>query len=132
MNFVALVTHGLSAISVYSDVVGVRLLVMTVLLAVVTLAGICTAVVVRLATSWAIPGWASYTVGLLLILFVQAIMAAFVFSFAILGSRHGSTFLPRRDYSVFIGTLWTVHGAGRSVTPLPVPEPASEAILRAR
>jgi len=132
MNFVALVTHGLSAISVYSDVVGVRLLVMTVLLALMTLAGICTAVVVRLATSWAIPGWASYTVGLLLILFVQAIMAAFVFSFAILGSRHGSTFLPRRDYSVFIGTLWTVHGAGRSVTPLPVPEPASEAILRAR
>ena len=33
MNFVSLVTHGLSAISVYSDVVGVRLLVMSVLLA---------------------------------------------------------------------------------------------------
>jgi len=132
MNFVSLVAHGLSAISVYSDVVGVRLLVMSVLLALVTLAGICTAVVVRLATSWAIPGWASYTVGLLLILFVQAVMAAFVFSFAILGSRHGSTFLPRRDYSFFIGTLWTVHGPERSVTPLPVPEPASEVILRTR
>ena len=36
MNFVSLVTHGLSAISVYSDVVGVRLLVMSVLMAVVT------------------------------------------------------------------------------------------------
>ena len=40
MNFVSLVTHGLSAISVYSDVVGVRLLVMSVLLAIATLAGI--------------------------------------------------------------------------------------------
>jgi len=132
MNFVSLVAHGLSAISVYSDVVGVRLLVMSVLLALVTLAGICTAVIVRLATFWAIPGWASYTVGLLLILFVQAVMAAFVFSFAILGSRHGSTFLPRRDYSLFIGTLWTVDGPERSVTPLPVPEVASEVILPAR
>ena len=33
MNFVSLVVHGLSAISVYSDVVGVRLLVMSALLA---------------------------------------------------------------------------------------------------
>ena len=37
MNFVALVTHGLSAISVYSDAVGVRLLVLSVLLALVYL-----------------------------------------------------------------------------------------------
>jgi len=132
MNFVSLVAHGLSAISVYSDVVGVRLLVMSVLLAFVTLGGIFAAVIVRLATNWAIPGWASYTVGLLLILFVQAIMAAFVFSFAILGSRHGSTFLPRRDYSFFIGALWTVHGPERSMTPLPVPELASEVMLSAR
>ena len=57
------------------------------------------AVLVRLATNLAIPGWASYTVGILLVLFVQAVMAAFVFSFVILGVRHGTTFLPRRDYS---------------------------------
>jgi glycosyltransferase involved in cell wall biosynthesis len=132
MNFVSLVTHGLSAISVYSDVVGVRLLVMSALLALVTLGGICAAVIVRMATNWAVPGWASSMVGLLLILFVQAVMAAFVFSFMILGSRHGSTFLPRRDYSFFVGTLWTVHGPERFVTPLGVPEPATEAILPAR
>ena len=52
MNFVSLVTHGLSAISVYSDVVGVRLLVMSVLLAVLTTIGIVAAVIVRLATDW--------------------------------------------------------------------------------
>ena len=129
MNFVSLVTHGLSAISVYSDVVGVRLLVMSILLALFTMAGIVAAVIVRLATDWAVPGWASYTVGILLILLVQAVMAAFVFSFAILGSRHGSTFLPRRDYSFFIGGLWTLHGDERSLAPLPVPELHSDFIL---
>src|SRR5439155_27374487 len=81
MTFVALVTHGLSAISVYSDVVGVRLLILSALLALVTLGGILAAVIVRLTTEWAIPGWATSTVGLLLILLVQAVMAAFVFSF---------------------------------------------------
>jgi glycosyltransferase involved in cell wall biosynthesis len=132
MNFVSLVTHGLSAISVYSDVVGVRLLVMAVLLALVTLAGISAALIVRLATNWAVPGWASYTVGLLLVLFVQAVMAAFVFSFGMLGSRHGSTFLPRRDYPLFIGSIWTVYGPERSLAPLPVPDLASEVVLPVR
>src|SRR5262249_38068636 len=128
-NFVALVTHGLSAISVYSDVVGVRLLVMSVLMALFTLGGIVAAVVVRVATDWAVPGWASYTVGILLVLLFQAVMAAFGFSFAILGSRHGSTFLPRRDYSFFIGGLWTLHGDERSLSPLPVPEIQSEFVI---
>jgi hypothetical protein len=128
MNFVSLVAHGLSAISVNSDVVGVRLLVMSILMAIVTACGIVAAVIVRLATSWAVPGWASYTVGILLILLVQAVMAAFVFSFVILGSRHGSTFLPRRDYSFYIGALWTLRGDLRSLAPLPVPELQSDFI----
>jgi polyisoprenyl-phosphate glycosyltransferase len=132
MNFVSLVVHGLSAISVYSDVVGVRLLVMSALLALVTVSGIVAAVFVRLATNWAVPGWASYTVGILLVLLVQAMLAAFVFSFVILGSRHGSSFLPRRDYSYFIGSLWTRHGPERSAAPLPIREPASEVLTVGR
>jgi glycosyltransferase involved in cell wall biosynthesis len=132
MNFVSLVTHGLSAISVYSDVVGVRLLVMAIMLAMLTFSGLIVAVLVRFATNLAIPGWASYTVGILLILFVQAIMSAFVFSFMILGSRHGTTFLPRRDYSFFIGSIWTWHGNGKAVVPLPALEARSESVLAKR
>jgi hypothetical protein len=126
MNFVSLVTHGLSAISVHSDLVGVRLLVISALLAALMLGGIVAAVIVRLATDLAIPGWATNAVGLLLILLIQAVMAAFVFSFMILGSRHGSSFLPRRDYSYFIETVRTVHGPEPSITPLPTPELAGE------
>ncbi len=122
MNFVSHVTHGLSAISVYSDVVGVRLLVMTILMAFTTLVAMATVVVVRLATTLAIPGWASYTFGVFLVLFVQAVMAAFVFSFAILGARHYSTFLPRRDYSFFIAGLDTLNGP--ELAPARLPERA--------
>ena len=77
-------------------------------------------------TDLAIPGWATSAVGLLLILLVQAVMAAFLFSFMILGARHGSPFLPRRDYSFYVGTVWMLHGHEPSVTPLPIPELAGE------
>ena len=132
MNFVSLVTHGLSAISVYSDVVGVRLLVISIILALLTFAGPIGAILVRFATNLAIPGWASYTVGILLVLFVQAIMAAFVFSFAILGARHGTTFLPRRDYFYFIGSVSAYNGHGDFASPPSVPEPQNEVLSTRR
>ncbi|SIO55451.1 Glycosyltransferase involved in cell wall bisynthesis [Singulisphaera sp. GP187] len=105
MNFVGLVTHGLSAISVYGDIVGVRLLALSVVLALLSLTGIVTVVIIRLTTEWAIPGWATLAVGLSLLLLTHAIMMAFVFSFVILGSRHNLTFLPCRDYGYFVGEL---------------------------
>jgi hypothetical protein len=109
MNFVQLVVHGLSAISVYSETVGVRLLIAAFGLALFSLSGLLATVVVRLSTDWGIPGWATSTAGIFLVLLSQAVMLAFVFSFVTLSNRHGSTFLPRRDYAPFIGRLWTVN-----------------------
>jgi glycosyltransferase involved in cell wall biosynthesis len=129
MNFTALVMHGLSAISVHSDVVGVRLLMLTMLLALFALGGISATIIVRLTTDLVIPGWATYSVGLSLILLVQAVMAAFNFIFAILGGRQGTTFLPSRDYSFFVADLRTLHGSGRVATPLPVPEMAGTVLI---
>jgi hypothetical protein len=124
MDFVSLVTHGLSAISVYSEVVGIRLLVMSMLLAILALGGLVAVVVVRLATDLAVPGWATYSAGLSLILLVQAIMLAFVFSAMILGARHGSTFLPRRDYAYYIKGVRELTG------PAPGPEPLPRGVPR--
>ena len=117
MNFVALVTHGLSAISVFGDVVGVRLLVLAVVLGLSALGALAAVAAVRLATTLAIPGWATYCAVLSLILFGHAIIMAFVFSFFILGSRPGLTFLPRRDYPIFIGGVRTLHGPERAEAP---------------
>jgi polyisoprenyl-phosphate glycosyltransferase len=103
MNFVNLVVHGLSAISVYGELVGIRLLVVTVLLILATLAGLTAVVFIRLATPLAIPGWATNAGGILLVILVQALMLSLIFSFVILGGRQGSAFLPRRDYVYFIG-----------------------------
>jgi hypothetical protein len=62
MNFISLVMHGLSAISVYTDILAVRLLVASMMLIFLSMIGIFTVAGIRLLTPFAIPGWASYIV----------------------------------------------------------------------
>lgn len=102
MNFVSLVVHGLSAISVYSEIVGVRLLVVAVGLILATLAGVLATISIQLVTSRAIPIWAIQTAGILLVIMLQGVLFAFLLSFVMLGNRHGSTFPPLRDHGYFI------------------------------
>jgi hypothetical protein len=102
MNFVGLVLHGLSAISVFGEIVGARLLAATTGVILLALAGLLAVVGIRLATDWAIPGWATTTAGLLLVVLLQAIMISFIFIFIILNGRKSANFLPIRDYQWFI------------------------------
>ncbi len=104
MNFVGLVIHGLSAVSVYSDVIGVRLMIATLLMIGLDLVAIGLTLVIRLTTNLAIPGWASTVFGVLLIVLLQATLFLFVFSFMILAGRNSASFLPRRDYIHFVGS----------------------------
>ncbi|MBN2560447.1 MAG: glycosyltransferase [Phycisphaerae bacterium] len=108
MDFVGLVTHGLSAISVYGDIVGVRLLIATTALICLALIGLGCVVAVRLLTELAIPGWATYSFGLSLVVLLQAVMFAFVLCFVILRSRESSSFLPLRDYDYYVDRVETV------------------------
>lgn len=102
MNFVSLVTHGLSAISVYGDIVGTRLLVASCLLILFDVLTMATVLTIRLTTNLAIPGWTSYIAILLFIILVQAVMLSLVFIFVVLNGRNSSSFLPQRDYHYFI------------------------------
>jgi polyisoprenyl-phosphate glycosyltransferase len=111
MNFVSLVTHGLSAISVFSEVVGVRVLLASASIAAATSAAIVTVLAIRLLTPMAIPGWATYTSGILLIVLLVTIMFAFLFSFSILFARKSTAVLPVRDYSLFVDSVTTVESA---------------------
>jgi len=102
MNYVQLVIHGLSAISIYGDVIGVRALMATVMLAFISGVFIIIAIVVRSVTDLAIPGWATYVIGLSFIILLQSITISFSFVFLILNGRNNYSFLPQRDYQYFI------------------------------
>jgi polyisoprenyl-phosphate glycosyltransferase len=108
MNFVKLVAHGLSAISVFGDIIGVRLLVATLVLIALTVFGLFATLFVRLATDLPIPGWATSTLGILTVILFQAVMLSIQFSFIVLGGRQGTSFLPCRDYAYFVGSIRNV------------------------
>ncbi len=111
MNFVSLVAHGLSAISVYADVVGIRLLLSTMVLIFLSIVGIVITVAVRLTTDAAIPGWATTLTGILFLVALQASALSVFFVFIVLNSRNNISFLPVKDYLPFILRLTKVYPA---------------------
>jgi polyisoprenyl-phosphate glycosyltransferase len=93
MNFVSLFTHGLSAISVFSEEMGARVLIGAGLMfCVVTLLGIA--------------GVASpYVILLAVMLLLQLALIAGGFLMHILFVRNAFTFIPVRDYRLFIAAV---------------------------
>jgi glycosyltransferase involved in cell wall biosynthesis len=102
MDTVALVTHGLSAMAVHGEVIGVRLLIVSIALATLALASIAAVLGVGLFTDRAVPAWAGTMVGASILVFLNAVMLSLIFSFTALGGRQASGFIPERDYRWFV------------------------------
>jgi hypothetical protein len=107
MNYVALVTHGLSAMSVFGDWIGVRLLAATL----GTTAVVSAVILASLAIGWstvAWPPWTMYVAGFLVLLLSQTFVVSLAFVFIILSGRDSSAFIPLRDYIFFVAGVETI------------------------
>jgi len=105
MNFVALFTHGLSAISVFSEEMGARVLIgAAIACGAVALFGVA-AVVAHSVTTVAVPGWTSYVLLFAVVLLLQLTSIAGGFLMHILFVRNAFTFVPMRDYRLFIASV---------------------------
>jgi polyisoprenyl-phosphate glycosyltransferase len=96
MNLVTLIVHGLSSMSVFGDVIGVRLLIATGLLLAILAVGL--PIIIALKASI----WSITTAVLLLVLAVQFTTLSLFFVFGSLGGRQGGTFIPERDCPLFV------------------------------
>jgi len=114
MNFVSLVTHGLSALFANQEVVGTRLLLMNMLTAGSFFLLIGTMVGVKFFTHLTIPVWVAVTSGLLFLLLGQFLVGCFMLVFSIMMTRSHLGFLPIRDYSYFVAEETTLYSASRS------------------
>lgn len=114
MNFVSLLIHGLSAMSVFSDQVSARLLTAAAGFAVMAMGLIGVTAGIRWFTELAIPGWATFTVGLLLLLVIQVLSFAALFAFLIVSRRSSVNFLLTRDAPYFILGKTAVYGAAKA------------------
>ena len=109
MNFVTLAAHGMSAISVYGDVVGVRVLIASMVGSLMAALGIAVIIVLRIFANRGVPGWASLSIGALAIIFIQFLSLALSFTFTFLSNRINLSFVPLRDYELFVAgvqNLW--------------------------
>ena len=109
MNFVSLTSHGMSAISVFGDVVGVRLLIASLAGSIMAILGILAVIAVKVFSDRAIPGWATYSVGTLIVILIQFVTMATAFTFTMLSNRINLSFVPLRDYELFVADIQDVY-----------------------
>ena len=102
MNFPALVTHGLSALSVFSDRISTRLLIVSLIAGLMTAAVLLVMVLLRLTTGYVVSGWAATIGGTVLLFLVQIIALVFTFCFLVLIARGQHAFIPAREYGIFV------------------------------
>ena len=102
MNFLQLLLHGLSALSVYGEVIGARVLLVASVMLILDV-GILILIFLRQIVGTApAPTWLLFTTGILFILFFEIAVVSGVLIFRMLSSRASLTFLPIRDFRYFV------------------------------
>ena len=109
MNFISLVAHGMSAISVFGETVAVRLLCFIGLLMLLSFAGMTATVCIKFFTDLAIPGWATNLTGILGIIMLNLLLLATFSALLMLNSRDRLSFIPLRDWQYFVDESRTIH-----------------------
>lgn len=99
MNFVSLIIHGLQALSVFIEVVAVRLLI-----AMFIFVGFCAALVVAASIAKL---HLAFAVGLF-ILALSLSLGCFCLTLGFLNQRNNLDFIPIRDYKFFVEALYTL------------------------
>jgi polyisoprenyl-phosphate glycosyltransferase len=110
MDMVSLIVHGLSAMAVFGDRIGVRLLIVVSAGTVLTVTALVIVIAIRVGTDLAVPGWATYATGLLLVILTQMLLVIVVFVFVILAARNAANVLPTRDYVHIMGGRQRIYG----------------------
>lgn len=116
MNFAGLVIHGLSAMSVYTDLIFVRVLLGAAAVSLVAFLAICGVLTIRLGTSLAIPGWATTVFGDLVIILLQAMLMIVATTLMVLAGRSARPIVPAIDAQMFIQSVADM----MQVQPLPL------------
>lgn len=107
MNFVSLILHGLSAISVLIDTTAVRILIFSMLMSGFAVAVIVVIVLLKLIGN-VTPGWASTLSTTLLIVMMQSFLISLFLVFMVLQYRTQQHFIPVIHYRDFVEGVETI------------------------
>lgn len=102
MNLSSLVVHGMSAMSVYTDVIFVRIIFLAGLVSGLTALAMLGVVGIRIFTDLGIPGWASTMFGNLMVILMQTLVMVIATSLVLLSGRSQRPIIPLLDAPAFI------------------------------
>jgi hypothetical protein len=108
MSFDALMLHGLAAMALYPTI-NVRVLIGSVLAALMIVLSAASVVAIRLTMHFYIPGWTTTMVGFSLTLLCMMMFMSLLFVFVGVSFRAMPGVLPIRDYQYFIDGCETLH-----------------------
>ena len=109
MNFYNLILHGLGAITVHSDIVGVRSLVAVSALLGSCFIGILSLLYLRFFSNIAVPVLTSTVLISLTVIALQFLSSAIIFSFLTLAARSPIALNPARNYQGFVKRAFRVY-----------------------
>jgi glycosyltransferase involved in cell wall biosynthesis len=105
MNFISLIVHGLSGISVYADTIFVRLLLLTIFLFTFTIVSIATLLFIRIFhPQYATPGWATTVSFGMIIILMQVFFTTLSAILMLLNSRVQRLVLPIQEYRYYVAS----------------------------
>lgn len=118
MNYVSLILHGLSGMSVYAETILVRLMLLTFGLVTLSVVLIATVLSLRVfAPLYATPGWATTVTFGIVIIFLQVLFTTLSSILILLNSRVQRQTLPYVDYKPYVASRELI--VGRYPTTIP-------------
>lgn len=102
MTVQSLVLHGMSALSVYTDVILIRVMFATLGLAVLAGLAIVMILGLYLFTDWVVRGWTSILAGVMFAILIQVLAASLAASFLLLSNRSTIGRIPLRELPMFV------------------------------
>ena len=94
--------HGLGAIAVFIDVIAVRVLIASGIAITTSLFALLLVVIIKLTTSYAIPGWASSVGSSLIIIILLSFLIGIFLIFIYLISQSSRKFIPALHYKDYL------------------------------
>jgi hypothetical protein len=110
MNFVSLILHGLGAMSVFSDVIFIRILLVSLGIFVGSLLGVASVAYLRFFTDLPIPGWTTNVFGFLLLTGFNAVMLTVMMLFIQLNRRASVQQSPKEHALSFVKAASSLSG----------------------
>jgi glycosyltransferase involved in cell wall biosynthesis len=102
MNFQKLFLHGFSSISVYADLMALRLMILSFVTGFTSIFGFAIVLLIRFFTDFAVPGWATNSMLALLLVLLVSLFFCFTLLFNLLAIRNQRSVIPAIDFKDYI------------------------------